>query len=84
MRNPGDHNRVEKRASPVQILSQIIPIYFNTILPYRLFLRSGPFPSAVRTEIAHAFLSFYVSHMHPHLPTRPFHPLEFDILNNVL
>ena len=38
MRNPSDHNRVEKMASPVQILSQIIPIYFNIIISYRLVL----------------------------------------------
>jgi len=84
VRNPSDHNRVEKMASPVQILSQIIPIYFNIIISYRLVFRSGLFPSAVRTEIARAFLGFYVSHMHSHLPTRPFHPLEFDVLNSAL
>jgi hypothetical protein len=50
VRNPSDHNSVEKRASPVQILSQIIPIYFNIVLSYRLVLRSGLFPSALRTD----------------------------------
>jgi len=48
-RNPSDHNLVEKRASLVQILSQIIPINFNIILSYRLVIRSGFFPSALRT-----------------------------------
>ena len=78
VRNPNDHNRV-------QILSQIIPIYFNIMLSYRLVLRkNGLFSSALRTEVVCAFPSFHVSYMHPHLRPRLFHPFEFDMLNSVL